>query len=167
MNDNPKLNYRQKFYEKNGVIFFEGEFGDCMYDIQKGSVGVFIDYNGNRQQLLATLGPGDYFGEMAIIEATRRTATIVALEDETMVRLIDADDFPDYAKENPEKVAKMVLSMGKRLKISNTNLAEANGIVCEVLESTYAMKPLSKKLIKKCEALTDYTKKKNEKKKTE
>ena len=61
------------------VIFQEGEEGDQMFVIQKGRVKVSRSIGG-KEQILAILEKGDFFGEMAIVARIKRTATVSALE---------------------------------------------------------------------------------------
>ena len=78
--------------------------GDYLYIITKGSVAVIKDPN-NTTQHTATLGPGDYFGEMALLNSTRRNATIKCLEQCDIVSLrtedfhVLIDHFPILKKE--------------------------------------------------------------------
>lgn len=60
------------------VVFRQGERGDCAYFIRSGQVEVVDEASGRR---LATLGPGDHFGEMALLDGSPRNATVRALGD--------------------------------------------------------------------------------------
>jgi len=67
-------------YEPGTRIIRQGDVGDKFYLLQKGAVDVIVNEGQPAQQLLSTLGPGQFFGEVAIVEDTARTATIVARE---------------------------------------------------------------------------------------
>ena len=58
-----------KVFGKNEVIFREGEFGNTFYEIKEGTAGIYLHYGQADQRKLADMKPGQYFGEMAIIEA--------------------------------------------------------------------------------------------------
>ncbi|MGH9711720.1 MAG: FAD-dependent oxidoreductase [Candidatus Acidiferrales bacterium] len=63
--------------EAGEVVFNQGDLGDNVYVIQSGQCDVLREANG-QQNLIATLGPGDYFGEMALLNDVSRNATIRA-----------------------------------------------------------------------------------------
>jgi CRP/FNR family cyclic AMP-dependent transcriptional regulator len=85
---------RRVEYPPGAVVTEEGEFGDSLYVIETGTAMVSV--KGDRK---ATLGPAGYFGEVAVIDAGPRTATISAethlstleLPSDSMQRLLDKD----------------------------------------------------------------------------
>ena len=91
------------------------EFRPCI-DIHNGKVGVYIDYGTPEQKLLAELGENDFIGEMALIEDCPRTATAVALEENTRLQAVDAEIFDDYFRERPAKVLMLMQQMSARLR---------------------------------------------------
>jgi len=124
------VQFEMRYYSEDNVVFYEGEFGNCLYDILKGSVYVFKNYtSAGGKRLLAHLGPGDYFGELAILEAMPRNATIVAAQDDTVLRLIRAENFAPYAAQNPDKAFKIMQSMG----MSFHNLSKKYEDACRVV----------------------------------
>ena len=80
-------------FKKGEIIFRQGEPGNCMYDIHWGRVGVYAEYGTANEKKLAELYPGDFFGEMGLLEQSPRSATVVALEDSTQVSAIMESDF--------------------------------------------------------------------------
>lgn len=66
-------------------LFRQGDQGDALYVIAEGTVGVVDE--GPPRRGLAKLGPGDYFGEIALVIDAQRTATIVALEDARLIAI--------------------------------------------------------------------------------
>src|SRR5262249_28909004 len=68
---------RDQHFEPGDIIFRQGDLGDSVYVIKEGECEVFREQKGE-QQLLATLGPGEYFGEMALLSDRSRNATIRA-----------------------------------------------------------------------------------------
>lgn len=61
-------------------VFSQGDIADCAYIVERGRIGVLVERDGAEIQI-AERGPGDLFGEMAIIDGMPRSASIVALED--------------------------------------------------------------------------------------
>ena len=66
-----------KIYLDGDPIVRQGEIGDCMYVVQAGQVDV-VQGTEDEEQHLAVLGPGDFFGEMAVFERELRSATVRA-----------------------------------------------------------------------------------------
>ncbi len=83
-------------FKKNEVICHRGEIGNCMYCIKKGSVAVFSNYGTQQVRKLAELKEGEFFGEMELIENEPRSATVVAMTDDTLLDEITESTFLDY-----------------------------------------------------------------------
>jgi EAL domain-containing protein (putative c-di-GMP-specific phosphodiesterase class I) len=69
-----------RHYRAGSVVFFEGEPGDCAYVIERGQIEI-SGYLEGEKIVLGQLGPGEMFGEMALIDDTVRSATALAVED--------------------------------------------------------------------------------------
>ena len=93
-----------KTFKKGEVIFKQGDLSDCMYDILWGKVGIYANYGTPEEKLLTTLETERFFGEMGMIEGRLRSATAVALEKDTRLRVITPETFNDYFRERPAKV---------------------------------------------------------------
>ncbi|MHB1300453.1 MAG: cyclic nucleotide-binding domain-containing protein [Burkholderiales bacterium] len=118
-------------YPKGAVIFSDGDEADHIYFIESGYVSIFIEKFTSREEI-SSLGPGDYFGEMAFFSGDRRSASAVALLDTTLVsidktaflNLYDSDqDIAGridriFAKRNEELSFREHLTRGK-LSIDN------------------------------------------------
>lgn len=81
----------EKTYQQGEIIFRQGDAADRLYVINKGEVEVIQD-EGETETILARLGPGEYFGEMAILSNAPRNATIRAATDLEALT-IHRDDF--------------------------------------------------------------------------
>jgi len=68
----------KRVFSENEVVFREGDLGRSFYRIESGIAGVYLCYGEKDQRKLTEMKPGQYFGEMAIIEARPRSTTIVA-----------------------------------------------------------------------------------------
>src|SRR3954464_4933287 len=75
----------EKSYPKNAVVLTEGDMGDSLYMIQSGKVKVFIGDEDGREIILKILGPGDFFGEMSMIDKQARSASVTTLEPATFL----------------------------------------------------------------------------------
>ncbi len=71
-------------YSKGAVIFSEGDDADHIYFIESGHVSIFIE-KFTSQEEINSLGPGDYFGEMAFFSGDKRSASAAALLDTTLI----------------------------------------------------------------------------------
>ncbi len=79
------------------TIFRQGDQGDLVYMIVEGQVEAIREEEGGEERLLATMGPGEYFGEMALISEAPRTATVRAKTDVEAVSMGRADFTTLYA----------------------------------------------------------------------
>jgi len=102
------------------VIFQEGEEGDQMFIIQGGRVKV-SRLIGGKEHMLAVLGKGDFFGEMALVTRERRTATVSTLEP---VRLLafNREGFLNMINKNPKIALNIIDKLCRRLANANQHL---------------------------------------------
>ncbi|MFD1468834.1 cyclic nucleotide-binding domain-containing protein [Hymenobacter caeli] len=97
-------------------IFAKGELGASLFIIHEGQVGIF-----NGPQRLATFGNGDFFGELALLDAEPRSASAVAQDAVTAFRL-DQEDFYDVMEERGEVLRNIVRVLCQRLRRQNEAL---------------------------------------------
>lgn len=145
-----------KIYQKGDLIFKQGEYAPCMYDICRGKVGITANYGTDSEKTLTELGEGASFGEMGMLEGYPRSATAVALEDGTEVQVITAETFSSYFRNDPEKVYAIMTQMSRRIRKLSDDYLEACRAVAETVEAekTGAEKSswLKKNLQKFCDA---------------
>ena len=84
-------------FEPGDTIFRQGEPGDLVYSIVSGEVEIIREMPDGEERLLATMGPGEYFGEMALISDAARTATVRARGEVDLVAMGRADFTTLYA----------------------------------------------------------------------
>jgi short-subunit dehydrogenase len=94
------------------TLFHEGDAGCDMYVIATGAVRIIAD---SRQETLADLGPGDFFGEMAIITGFPRSATAVATTDARLWRL-RKERFDRLIREFPPLSLEMSRVLSRRVR---------------------------------------------------
>lgn len=121
----------KKTFEKNEVIFNQGEVQDFMFDIVSGKVGIYVDYDKESENKLTELSAGDLFGEMGMIDNLPRSATAVALEA-TQVNQIGILDFADYFRENPESVVQVIKQLTGRLRELTVDYMEACATIAQI-----------------------------------
>src|SRR5436190_23921530 len=76
---------------KDTVVFFENEEGDTFFVIVEGRIKVTILGDDGREVILTVLGPGDFFGEMALLDNEPRSATAIAIEQTELITLSRQD----------------------------------------------------------------------------
>jgi CRP-like cAMP-binding protein len=67
-------------FRKNEVIFHQGDLGNALYIIAEGAVKIVLSSSEGEEALIATLRPGDFFGELALLDGAPHSATVTALE---------------------------------------------------------------------------------------
>ncbi len=97
----------EKSYPKSAVVLTEGEMGDSLYMIQSGKVKVFIGDEDGREIILKILGPGDFFGEMSMIDKQPRSASVTTLEPATF-HILSHNAFEECVHRAP-KIANVVM----------------------------------------------------------
>ena len=103
------------------VIFREGDASDTCYVVGEGHARAIREHQYGRTITLAHFGPGDIFGELAMFDDERRSATVEALDDLQVIG-ITGPDFRRLLHEHPEMSAKLVISLGRRLREANERL---------------------------------------------
>jgi CRP/FNR family transcriptional regulator, cyclic AMP receptor protein len=96
------------------VLFQEGEPGEVMYVIQTGAVRISKQV-GSEQRTLAKLGPGEFIGEMAILNGKPRTATATVIEAPMRCLAIDAQTLATMVTKNAEIAMRLIKKLAKRL----------------------------------------------------
>jgi CRP/FNR family transcriptional regulator len=104
------------------VIFREGDSGDTCYVVQRGSVRVTRNHSDGRTITLAELRPGDLFGELAMFDSERRSATVEAVEDTAGVAIL-AGDLRRLLMRHPEISIKLLSAFADRLKEANERIS--------------------------------------------
>ena len=102
-------------YEPEARIFVQGDDGNCMYVVRSGRVGIVS--NG---AVLETVGPGQTFGEVALLDGSPRSASAIAREA-TEVAVIDEATFLMLLQKNPAFGLDLLRRMARRLRQMNDN----------------------------------------------
>jgi CRP/FNR family transcriptional regulator, cyclic AMP receptor protein len=107
-------------FDAGALIFREGDVGDEMYIIQKGKVRISKRI-ANKEHTLAILEKGDFFGEMAIVTRSARTATATAL-DEVAVLAFTRDGFLSMITKNAKIAINIIDKLCQRLQGANAQI---------------------------------------------
>jgi flavin-dependent dehydrogenase len=118
--DNVSLVELGRAYVDGETIFRQGEMGKCMYVIQAGAVEIILESEG-KETRLAELGEGEFFGEMALIEQSVRSATVRAL-GEVRVLTVDKKMFLRKIHEDPSLAFRVLEKMSGRIRELNEEL---------------------------------------------
>ena len=107
-------------FEAGEVIFSEGDAGDSMYVVTEGLVEI-QKHTSSGPLLLSKLGPGEFIGEMAVIDKTRRSATAVAAEPTTLL-VYPAQEIEQLIANHPSVGVRMIELLAIRLRKTNEKL---------------------------------------------
>jgi CRP-like cAMP-binding protein len=103
------------------VVFREGDESSTCYIVRSGHARAVREHTDGRSITLATFGPGDIFGELAMFDDERRSATIEALEQTEAIAIL-ARDMRRLLREHPDIAVKLLSSLGQRLRDTNERL---------------------------------------------
>ena len=104
------------------VIFREGDASDTCYVVRTGHARAVRENVDGRAIALAHFGPGDIFGELAMFDAERRSATLEALDDLDAIA-IAGSDMRRLMREHAEMSAKLAIALARRLREANERLS--------------------------------------------
>jgi CRP/FNR family transcriptional regulator len=110
-----------RHFEPGQVVFREGDSSDTCYIVRSGLTRAIREHGDGRVITLATFGPGDIFGELAMFEDERRSATVEATEPTDVVAVL-GPDMRRLMVEHPEISTRLVIALGRRLRESNERL---------------------------------------------
>lgn len=109
-------------YEAGMRVFREGDRGDVCHVMRAGRARVVRQHHAGREITLANLGPGDIFGELAMLDGEIRSATVEAITDVETLALV-ANDMRRVLADNPEVSVKLLKAVVRRLKQANERIS--------------------------------------------
>ncbi len=112
---------KPKYFDKDEYICYEGQLGKEMYVVLRGSIGVFITGVLGNLTKVATIGEGQFFGEMAIFDKQPRSASCIALED-TVCIAIDKNNLQRFLETCPDMAEVIMSGMSNRIRKLNEEL---------------------------------------------
>jgi CRP/FNR family cyclic AMP-dependent transcriptional regulator len=105
------------------VLFQQGDAGDGLYGILVGRVAFTVDSVEGNELILNVLGPGEFFGEIALLDGKGRTATAV-VRDSCYLLFIARNDFMSFFAERPDSMSRIIELLCARLRRSTEYIAD-------------------------------------------
>jgi len=133
-------------FEAGEIVFKEGDEGSTCYVVRAGRARAVREHPDGRSITLAQFGPGDIFGEMAMLDGERRSATVESMEGTDAVAILSAD-MHRLLREYPDISVKLIAALGQRLRETNERLARQSfqtvqsrvaSVLAQLVESTRA-----------------------------
>jgi len=107
---------KMKVFAKGETLLRQGESGSSMYYLMAGKVGVYLDYGTPSEKKLSELTEQQFFGEMSLLSGESRSATVVALEDDTCAQEISKENFKEFCADHPDQVFAIMQQLSERLR---------------------------------------------------
>jgi CRP/FNR family transcriptional regulator len=108
-------------FDAGEVVFKEGDQGSTCYVVRTGRARAIREHADGRSIILAHFAPGDMFGEMAMLDGERRSATVEAVERTEAIAIL-RDDMHRLLHEYPDISVKLIAALGQRLRETNERL---------------------------------------------
>ena len=102
-------------YGKDQVIFQEGDPGTALYVIVEGRVRIARSSPDGRERTIILLGPGDFFGELALLDGGARSEDAIVHEDSELL-LVPREDFLAFLLEQPQVAMSLLVALSQRLR---------------------------------------------------
>ena len=108
-------------FDAGSVVIQEGDPADSFFVVSSGKLEVDKADSAGNAQPLATYGPGDFFGEMALFESAPRSATVRAIDDCECLRMT-REDFTAELKKHPLIAVGMIPALVRRLRATDARI---------------------------------------------
>lgn len=105
-------------YKAGDVIFNEHDHGDALYVVEEGSVRIWVTDEDLNEVTLAELQPGQFFGELAVLDRGERSSSATAITDTHLHRL-SSDDFQQFLIEHADCAIDVICEIGARMRQTN------------------------------------------------
>ena len=128
---------RERAYPRNSVILFEDDPGDALYVVANGQVKVVLIGEDGREVILSVMGPGEFFGEMSLLDDEPRSAHVIAMEDSSLA-VLRREDFEGLLTSSPQIALALLRELSRRLrradeKVGSLVLLDVQGRVARLL----------------------------------
>jgi len=124
-------------FPKNTVVIHENDPADSLFIIESGKVKVYCSDKNGKEFIMNTQGEGDYFGELALLDDSSRSASVRTVEKSTFC-IIYKDDFNRVLEEHPSIARKLIRNLSQRVRkltadVKSLALQDVYGRVANVL----------------------------------
>ncbi|MEM7117866.1 MAG: cyclic nucleotide-binding domain-containing protein [Chloroflexota bacterium] len=127
-----------KHFERNEILIHRGDSGDAFYIIVQGWVSAFVTPDEGSRIVLNQLGPGEIFGEMALLEDKPRSASIMALTPLEVLTL-DRDDFMAILEKHTPIALETLRTLSNKLRFAYIYLENAIAWSQRIADADYSM----------------------------
>ncbi len=110
-------------FSSGQIIFHHGDPGGLLYIISKGKVKITHSTPDGQEAMLAIVSVGDFFGELALLDNSPRSATAEALEP-TETLTLHRDDFRRFLQDNPDFAMHVLQTMARRIRRLNNQVSD-------------------------------------------
>ncbi|HEY6118787.1 MAG TPA: DUF1003 domain-containing protein [Pyrinomonadaceae bacterium] len=110
-------------YPAGETIFSEHDKGDALYVVASGSVRIWVLDEDVKPVTLAELQPGEFFGELAVLDRGERSTNATSIVDTTLHRL-SSDDFQKFLMEHPDCAIDVICEIGARMRQTNALVSQ-------------------------------------------
>ena len=118
-------------------IFSQGDQGDSFYLIQSGAVQVVVESGAGKSEVVAVLGPRDWFGEMALLSGEPRSATVGTVK-ETILWRLRLEDWDELIEKHPTWLRQFCTTLSKRLSHVDRQYSSGRAAFNSLAEEFYA-----------------------------
>jgi uncharacterized membrane protein len=105
-------------YKAGDTIFNEHDRGDALYILEEGNVRIWVYDDDVKEVTLAQLKPGDFFGELAVLDRGERSSSATAVTDIHLHRL-SSDDFQKFLTDHPDAAIDVICEIAQRMRQTN------------------------------------------------
>jgi len=124
-------------FNKNSIVITEGDTSSSLYLIMDGEVKIFVSDEDGKTNIINRLGPGEYFGELSLIDEGPRSASVEAVT-RCKISILSRKYFVDYIEQHPRVAISLLKGMGQRLRkttdhAKNLALMDVFGRIANVL----------------------------------
>ena len=106
---------RRRTFRRDTIIFHKDQAGDALYVVDSGRIRIFLPTAGGEELTVDVAGPGDVFGELALLDGRPRSASAESLED-AVTFSISREEFQKYLARNPTLAVSLVELLSSRLR---------------------------------------------------